>query len=673
MTWSHHHTHALLHQERGEPFLAKTHARRARSLATTTSQAAESELVLAWICQQLGDHIAAAGLIASARPNLPEPLRGRADCLTGLAHCVKAEHAESLAVLTRAAVALEPHWKANALVAIGVSAGYLRRFDTANKALDEARAIYLSLAKVERAATCLHNKGFVAAQAGDFARALKLYAEAGIDETHRPEVLIDKANALLGVGSVSEAGHALARAAKLLGAAGRGPDFAEATLSHAKCALRAGDNDAAARSAASAAEMFESQGRPGWSARARAIGAQAAGTPSPRLAAACERAGWHTEAAELHLLAGRPDLVEPHRNSASAELRGLGWLAATRTATSSRGVLAACRAGLRIPAQEPRLAVAGLDAVLRDGDPRTVFAWVERRRGTAAEPGEVAAALAERAMVSLFVHKRRVMAVSVVAKHFQVHDLADEEYAVATVTALRRGSALSARTGQGSGAGAVAVDDLLLAPLRRAIGDRELVVVSDLEVLWPALPSCLGRPVAVAPSAAWVGADRAESGSGHAVWVAGPELAHARGEVTDLRARHGGVALTDDHATVDGVIAAIDGARMVHVAAHGRFGPALALADGLLREADFGSVTVLPHHVVLAACESAGLASPLLARGVAAVIAGVLPVPDERTGGLMRALHAGIARGQRPVEALAAAQAVHGHLGFTDGLELCRE
>ncbi|WP_436492658.1 CHAT domain-containing protein [Actinokineospora sp. HUAS TT18] len=658
MTWSHHHTQALIHQERGEPFLAKTHARRARSHATTPGQAAESELVLAWICQQQGDHIAATGLIASARPNLPEHLRARADCLTGLAHCMKAEHLEAVAILTKAAVALDPHWKANALVGIGVSAGYLRRFATSNKALDEARALYLRLCKTERAATCLHNKGFVAAQAGDYERALVLYAEAGIDETRRPEVLIDKANALLGIGRTSDAGRALARAAKLLGAAGRGPDFAEATLAHAKCALRVGDHAGAAASADTAAELFRAQGRPGWADRAEAIKFRAIGLPSPRVAATCERIGWHAEAAELHLLAGRPDLVEAHRASPSKELRALGWLAKAQTATGRRGVLAACRAGLRLPAGEPRLAEVGLATALAGGNARTVFSWVERGRSAMITSELVAETLGDRAMINLFVHKGQMLAVVCAGKRFRVLDVAPAAQIAESAQALRRGCALASRLGR-DGLGASPLE-AVLAGAMRVVGDRDLVVVGGQEVLWPALPSCVGRPVSVVPSAeAWVRACGVESRVG-AVWVEGPELAHASREIVDLQARYGGAALTGEAATVEAASRAMAQVGMVHIAAHGRQGPALALADGLLRPSYFGEPA--PERIVLAACDSAGFAEPLLARGSASVIASAIPVPDERTGALMRALHASMAKG--PAQALAEAQAQHGHLGF---------
>jgi CHAT domain-containing protein len=45
-------------------------------------------------------------------------------------------------------------------------------------------------------------------------------------------------------------------------------------------------------------------------------------------------------------------------------------------------------------------------------------------------------------------------------------------------------------------------------------------------------------------------------------------------------------------------------------------------------------------------------------------VASVVPVPDEPTSKVMAALHAGLREGLTPAEALAAAQANHGQLGF---------
>ncbi len=128
-------------------------------------------------------------------------------------------------------------------------------------------------------------------------------------------------------------------------------------------------------------------------------------------------------------------------------------------------------------------------------------------------------------------------------------------------------------------------------------------------------------------------------------------------------------------------LAAMDGAGLVHIAAHGRFREdqplfsCLELARGPLFGYDLQRLVVPPRLVVLSACdagrsavwpggEAIGMATALLRHGTATVIASVQPVPDRQAVGLVTALHAGLAAGLGPAEALAGAQAEHGQLGF---------
>ncbi|MGH3864433.1 CHAT domain-containing protein [Actinokineospora sp.] len=678
LTWAHHHQAALAHQERGEPLRARPHARLAREQAATPTQAAESALVMAWIAQQVGDHDTAGSLIAEARPALSGELLARADCLHGLALCMTAEHESALTVLTRAAGRLpDGHWRANALVGLGVSAGYLRRTAVAEDALDRAHAIYLAHGKPERARTCLHNKGFVAAQAGDFSRALRLYDTAGIDETKRPEVLIDRANALLGVGLVNSAGRALARAAVALGANGRGPAFAEATLAHAHRALLSGDPDTAAEAAVTAAELFEEQRNAGWSAHAQAVRLRAMGRTSTDIADRCERAGWATEAAELRLLAGRLHLVEPHRFAAEPGLRALGWLARARGARNPRAAFAACRAG---GLGDARLAAVGVDAAVSGGRPRTIFTWVERFRGADAPAHrEISAALGDRGLLDFFVHNGQVRMVSVFHGRFREHVIGSARTVAEAAESLRVTSTLDARTGDTAASKRAArlLDATLFAKVVRG---RELVVLpsADLSSIpWAALPSLAGRPVSVAPAAAaWLRAKLAPEPTGPTAWIACPGLTHATREVAALHARHGGTLVTGRESTVANVLAAMNGAGLVHIAAHGRHHPAaprfsaIALADGPLHAHDIERLPEPPRRLVLSSCESGkaelpGLIAVLLGLGVGTVIASTLPVPDDLAVPLMTALHEHLAAGTGPAKALADAQAAHGHLGFT--------
>lgn len=232
--------------------------------------------------------------------------------------------------------------------------------------------------------------------------------------------------------------------------------------------------------------------------------------------------------------------------------------------------------------------------------------------------------------------------------------------------------------------GAARIDTLLLAPLASELADRPLVIVPPgmLHALpWSLLPSCAGRPVSVAPSAAmWhraVGVDREaehpRDGSGVAL-VAGPGLRFAVPEVAALARRYPKARrLSGAGATCPAVSEALDGAALAHVAAHGQFRAdsplfsSLRLADGPLTVYDLEALTRAPDVLVLSACDSGlsdvqpgdelmGLASAVFALGTRTLIASVIPVPDEGSRRLMLDLHAGLRAGMSPAAALARAQ-----------------
>jgi CHAT domain-containing protein len=234
-----------------------------------------------------------------------------------------------------------------------------------------------------------------------------------------------------------------------------------------------------------------------------------------------------------------------------------------------------------------------------------------------------------------------------------------------------------------------AIERRLLAPIRSAlVSGRPLVVVpaGRLHALtWAALPLCRGRSVTVAPSvgswlrcAAHARAARSET---RQVWVAGPGLDHAEREVRTLHSRSGGHALVGGSATAGRVLSIVDGARLVHIAAHGRFRDeqpllsCLDMSDGPLYCYELDRLRRGPGIVVLSACEVGrfalrrgdelcGMSTALLRRGTATVIASILPVPDARTAEVMVSLHAALRRGIAPAAALARAQARHGESGF---------
>jgi CHAT domain-containing protein len=224
------------------------------------------------------------------------------------------------------------------------------------------------------------------------------------------------------------------------------------------------------------------------------------------------------------------------------------------------------------------------------------------------------------------------------------------------------------------------LDDALLRPLERAIHDRPLVIIPTglLQSLpWALLPSCGGRPVVVAPSAKlWHRATRRTVPDPYArvVVVAGPGLPGAQREAAAVADLHAGATrLIGGLADAARTTAAMSGATLVHVAAHGHLRSdnplfsSLRLADGPFTVYDLELLRDAPHHVVLAACDTAqshvvageevlGLTSALLSQGTATLVAPVIPVPDIETVSLMRAYHGGLRAGREPAEALARAQ-----------------
>jgi tetratricopeptide (TPR) repeat protein len=180
---------------------------------------------------------------------------------------------------------------------------------------------------------------------------------------------------------------------------------------------------------------------------------------------------------------------------------------------------------------------------------------------------------------------------------------------------------------------------------RELLADRELVIVPFgglYSVPWESLPSLRGRPVSVAPSAtAWVGAAETSSSSDRVVLVCGPDLPEAVSELEALaKVYPDATVLQGEQATSAAVLSAMDGARLVHIAAHGTHEPAnemfsrLELADGGLLAHEVARLHRPPEHIVLAACELAlshirpgdeplGFAGAMLASGSRTVVAAV--------------------------------------------------
>ena len=252
------------------------------------------------------------------------------------------------------------------------------------------------------------------------------------------------------------------------------------------------------------------------------------------------------------------------------------------------------------------------------------------------------------------------------------------------------------------------LEQVLLGEAGAHTGDGNVIVVPPgrlHSVPWSLLPGLRSRAVSVAPSAAsWLRARRTvsdtvlddtvlddtvlddtvlddtvlddtvlDASAGSVVLVRGPHLASEGAEVPQLAADYAGgrepVVLGSGTATVARVLTAIDGARLVHIAAHGTFRPdsplfsSLSLDDGPLTVYDLERLRRGPRYLVLSSCDSGviapaganellGLASSLIPLGTVAIVASVVPVNDAAAVPLMLALHRELRRGASLAEAL---------------------
>ncbi|WP_394616087.1 CHAT domain-containing protein [Lentzea sp. JNUCC 0626] len=225
-----------------------------------------------------------------------------------------------------------------------------------------------------------------------------------------------------------------------------------------------------------------------------------------------------------------------------------------------------------------------------------------------------------------------------------------------------------------------ALDAMLIKPLIHLIGERELVVVPTgtlYAVPWGVIPSLHGRPVVTAPSAtAWLAAAQSDKPKTDKVLlVRGPSLQFADGELDRLAAHHRrATVLSGESATAAEVLAHLDGADLVHVAAHGEHEnenalfSRLELDDGPLFAHELGRLKTPPAHVVLAACslalnrirpgdEALGFAGAMLAGGTRTVVAAASKVGDEASAAAMADYHRALVAGAAPAVALAEAMA----------------
>jgi tetratricopeptide (TPR) repeat protein len=223
----------------------------------------------------------------------------------------------------------------------------------------------------------------------------------------------------------------------------------------------------------------------------------------------------------------------------------------------------------------------------------------------------------------------------------------------------------------------------LLGDAAARLGDGPVVVIPPgrlQAVPWTLMPSLRDRVVTVAPSAStWLGARRMRPPSQRRVaLVVGPGLATQGAEVEPLRLRYpGSVMLGHGNATADGVLGALDGAWLAHIAAHGSFRAdnpmfsSILLDDGPLTVHDFERLGRAPYQLILAGCDSGvaapvgadellGLVSSLVPLGAAGIVASIVPVNDLALVPVMLALHDALHQGATLPEALLAARRAAG-------------
>ncbi|MEO6084891.1 MAG: hypothetical protein ABIQ18_17445, partial [Umezawaea sp.] len=370
------HAECLAQVELGRLPEARKLALRGLARAVGGREQARFRLALAWIELDRGRPAASARQLDAAFPHLSGNDLARARCLRGLHLCQHAEPRLAIAHLTAVIRDLRRNgdlrWLANALIGRGIARAYALRLAEADADFTAARTALLSIDEPDRAAMCLHNKGFVAMLAGDLPSALRYYEQAaqdGLAAVRRPEALVDRAEALLAAGLVREARDVLTPAISLLDRCDRGSRLPDAVLLAARCALADGDF----RQARVFADRVG-----GWVGRSVSLRARLALGERPavrRTATECERRGKYEDAAELRLAAGIP--LDIRRGT--ARLRALGRLDAARRAPDRRRAVAACRAGLALvdPTTWPGTELRGiaLGHALAHGDARAVLRW----------------------------------------------------------------------------------------------------------------------------------------------------------------------------------------------------------------------------------------------------------------------------------------------------------
>ncbi|WP_326824398.1 CHAT domain-containing protein [Streptosporangium sp. NBC_01756] len=733
---------AVAARELGDLPLAEEHLRQAVSLAVSADlphRAAQARLSLVHIRTELGHPQQALTIADAAEPHLTPVEVAKLGVHRAVALARLGRYAEAVGHCDRAVEALgdDVGFLAGAMLNRGLARVFLGEFEAAEADLTRCAELARGAGLDHVLTLAEGNLPFLAARRGDLPAAFTAYRRAESSLSGYPERLAtmrcDLAEALIAAHLPGEARVLLDLAVPELAAAGANIALAEARLLLAQAELHTGDPHLARQSAERAAADLAAQGRTVLAPLAAEILLRARlmlGPPSGELLAelllcveALDAAGHRQVSRALRFAAAEVALqlgARPTADEQLAHLASSGPDVVTRQATAlqralagdRRGAFAAVRAGLAevgagatafedpmlrahaVRAGEP-LARFGLALALKTGRGRTLLAWTERWRAVAGGPGrpvapdvdELCAALGDAALVEFVRHADELVAVVVTRDRVALRRLcpfpAAAEATVRLRYGLRRAHLLDGRA-PGLAGEAALLERLLFGSMRGRLGDRPLVIVPTgaLHTLpWPILPMNAGRPVTVAAgAAAWLAGRRTRAvREGGVVAVAGPGLRCAEAEADMVGSCHPGAERVT--AQRGEVLAALDRAGVVHLAAHGTFAPrspllsGIDLDDGPLMAYDLLRLRTPPSLVVLSACDTGmarapadgaplGLAGTFLSLGSQCVVASLVPVRDEETLTLMTVFHGLLATGHPPARALAMASGKTGVAGF---------
>lgn len=628
-------------------------------------------------------------LDGSATPEAAARLYGQRAYLSFRLGCYDEGLADSEAALAALAVVGDAVAAAGSIEARirsnrGLAHMYAGHYLEAKEDLERALSLHRGAAERLKAAQVLDNLGCLAALVADFPTALGHFDEALAE--HRllgqlgEHVVVDRAELLMAARLYPEARVALVEAVEVLEKGGLSADAAEARLHLAEACLRAGDEEAAREAADGARDAFERQERTSWAVKAEEILARIERTrcerrgeelavweSARRSAVLLEAAGWHVDALEARVAAGRaatragrPDLVldvlgaftapgtglsvsaPALERTLFAHARALGLAAMGRRrdalATVEDGLAAAeadrsgwqedgaGRAGGLVTEE---LRETGLSLLVAAGNPERVLAFAESSRREAVPARTPESSLGsppEEDLLYFLLHDGGLSAVAVDGDGARLRRLGPHRDVARAVASLRFAMSELSRPARRTSAPHAGMADLL----RRSISELEdLLVLGELSpgtaplvivpagALWDlpfgALRTFAEREFVLAPSLARAARPPRSRPHRRVLVVAGPDLEGAEGEAASVASSYPCAAvslLSPGSSTVASLLEGLGRCDLAHLAVHGRFRAdnpsmsSLVLSDGEVTMHELSGLEERPSCVVLSACEA---------------------------------------------------------------------